>query len=102
MGAAVAAIIVARERRAVEAFRLAGATDRSRAVSLTDLSFDPDDLGIRRLRDHAVIRESQPGLFYLDEEVWQAWGRTRRRIAIIIAIVLLLVLWFGLFASAKQ
>jgi hypothetical protein len=49
------------------------------------------------LRKRAVIREAQPGRFYLDEEVWHALGRTRRRVslAVLALIVLLIVAVFG-------
>ena len=63
----------------------------SRAVSLEELH-ERHGLGLRRLRTRAVIREAQPGRFYLDEEVWHALGRTRRRVSIaVLALIVLLI-----------
>ena len=61
-------------------------------MSLEDLH-ERHGHGLRRLRKRVVIREAQPGRFYLDEEVWHALGRTRRRtsIAVLALIVLLMV-----------
>jgi hypothetical protein len=39
-----------------------------------------------------VIREASPGLYYLDEEVWIAVRRNRRRRALMIGSVLALIL----------
>jgi hypothetical protein len=38
-----------------------------------------------------VIREAAPGLYYLDEEVWIAVRRNRRRRALMIGLVLAIV-----------
>jgi hypothetical protein len=38
-----------------------------------------------------VIREASPGLYYLDEEVWIAVRRNRRRRGIMIGLVLALI-----------
>ena len=83
--------ILRKERRVVEHFRQAGATSPSRAVSLEDLH-ERHSLGLRRLRDRVVIREAKPGHFYLDEEVWHALGRTRRRVSIaVLALIVVLI-----------
>ena len=95
MGTGVAAVIIARERRIVEAFQLAGATSPQRAIPLHDASVG-DGIALRRLRDHAVIREGGPDLFYVDIEVWNALGRMRRRIV----FTLLLVLGFWIASMA--
>jgi hypothetical protein len=48
---------------------------------------------VRRLRKRAVIREAAAGRFYLDEEVWHALGRTRRRVSIaVLALIVLLII----------
>lgn len=92
MGATVAAVIAARERAIVEAFRDAGATALVTALPLDQVGVD-ENIGFRRLRMHEVIREATPGRYYLDEDVWQAVRRTRKRlVAVLLAIVVILVI----------
>ena len=95
MGAA-AAIIAAKERETVEAFTRAAATTPAAAQSLQAIGI-AEGPAVRRLRDHAVVREAAPGMYYFDLEVWQAVRRRRRRIALALAIVALaaaISLWF--------
>ncbi|HEX9127704.1 MAG TPA: hypothetical protein VF850_00935 [Gemmatimonadaceae bacterium] len=91
MGAAVAAVLIRREKEVVDDFRAAGATSRETAQSYTAIGLG-QSVGLKRLRDRAVIREAAPGTYYLDEEVWIAVRRTRRRIATIFLLILALVL----------
>ena len=91
MGAAVAAVLIRREKEVVDDFRAAGATSRETAQSYTAVGLG-QSLGLKRLRDRAVIREAAPGTYYLDEEVWTAVRRTRRRIATVLLLILALVL----------
>lgn len=91
MGAAVAAILIRREKEVVDDFRAAGATSRESAQSYTAIGLG-ESLGLRRLRDRAVIREAAPGTYYLDEEVWTAVRRTRRRVATVFLLILALFL----------
>lgn len=92
MGApAIAVVMRRREQEVVDDFRAAGATSPDRAQSYTALGFG-ESLALRRLHDRAVIREAAPGLFYLDEEVWTAVRRTRRRIASVLILVILILL----------
>ena len=100
MGAAVAAIIVRREREVVDDFRAAGATSRETAQSYT-ASGPGASLAIRRLRGHAVIREAAPGTYYLDEEVWAAVRRTRRRIATLILLIVVVLFLSMLVGTIK-
>jgi len=93
MGAAVAAIIVAKERQIVDAFRDVGATSVVTALPLDQVGVD-ENVGFRRLRMHEVIRESAPGRFYLDEGVWTAVRNTRRRLALILALIAVLLVAF--------
>ena len=96
MGATVAAVIAAKERAIVEAFRDAGATALVTAVPLEQLGVD-EHVGFRRLRRHEVIREAVPGRYYLDEDVWTAVRRTRLRIVtVLIAIVVLIAIGVSL------
>jgi hypothetical protein len=91
MGAPViAAVIRRREREVVDDFRRGGATLPTTARSLADLGLE-DSWPVRRLRRRAVIREPEPGMMYLDEEVWAAVRRTRRRVALTFGAVLLLL-----------
>jgi hypothetical protein len=91
MGApAIAAVIRRKEREVVDDFRRGGATSPTTAKSLADLGLE-DSWPVRRLRRRAVIREPEPGVMYLDEEVWAAVRRTRRRVALVFGIVLALI-----------
>jgi len=100
MGApAIAAVIRRKEREVVEDFRRGGATAPDAAKSLADLGLE-DSWPVRRLQRRAVIREPQPGVMYLDEEVWAAVRRTRRRVALTFGAVMLLLIigiWIGFF-----
>ena len=88
MGAAVvAAAMRRREQEVIDDFRAAGATSPERAQSYTAIGLG-DSLALKRLRNRAVIRESSPGVFYFDEEVWEAVRRTRlRMLTVVIAIL---------------
>ncbi len=91
MGApAVAAILRKREQEVIDDFRAAGATSPDRAQSYQAIGLG-DTLAIKRLRNRAVIREAAPGVYYLDEEVWSAVVRTRRRLVITLLSVIALV-----------
>lgn len=83
--------ILRKERRVVEHFRTAGAISPATAKRLDDLH-ERHGLGLRRLRTRAVIREASPDHFYLDEEVWQALGRTRRRVSLAVLGLLVLLI----------
>jgi hypothetical protein len=91
MGAAAAiAIMRMKEREVVDDFRAAGALTPSTAQSYTAMGFG-ESRAVKRLHDSAVIRQAAPGLFYLDEEVWIAVRRNRRRRALMIGAVLALI-----------
>ena len=98
--AAVAAVLRRREREVVDDFRVAGATSRETAQSYTAMGLG-QSLGLKRLRDRAVIREAAPGTYYLDEEVWVAVRRTRRRIATVFIAILALFLFSILMGTIK-
>jgi hypothetical protein len=100
MGAAVAAILIRREKEVVDDFRAAGATSRESAQSYTAIGLG-ESLGLKRLRDRAVIREAAPGTYYLDEEVWTAVRRTRRRVATVFLLILALFLLGVLVGTNK-
>lgn len=88
--AAVAAILRRREQDVIDDFRAAGATSPDRAQSYTAIGLG-DSLAIKRLRNRAVIREAAPDQYYLDEEVWSALIRTRRRLVITLLSVFALM-----------
>jgi hypothetical protein len=98
MGAAViAAAMRRREQEVIDDFRAAGATASDKAQSYTAIGIG-ESLALRRLRNRAVIREAAPGVYYLDEEVWSAVRRTRRRVAGVIMLVLAILL-LGILAG---
>jgi len=77
-----------REREVVDDFRAAGALSPSTAQSYTAVGLG-HSRALQRLHDHAVIREVAPSVYYLDEEVWAAVRRTRRRLAFVMLIIVL-------------
>ena len=87
-GAAVIAIMRRREREVVDDFRAAGALSTSTAQSYTAIGLG-HSRALKQLHDRAVIREAAPGLYYLDEEVWAAVRRIRRRLATVMLILVL-------------
>jgi len=90
--AAVAAILRRREQEVVDDFRAAGATSPATAQSYTAIGLG-ESIAIKRLHNRAVIREAAPGMYYLDEEVWAAVRRTRRRlVSVLLSIIALFVL----------
>ena len=92
MGApAIAAVIRKREREVVDDFRRAGATSPISARSLADIGIS-DSWPVRRLQKRAVIREPEPGIMYLDEEVWSAVRRMRHRFALVLGTIVVLFL----------
>lgn len=91
MGAAAAiAVMRLKEREVVNDFRAAGALTPATAQSYAAMGFGATR-AVERLHRDAVIREASPGLYYLDEEVWIAVRRNRRRRALMIGIVLAIV-----------
>ena len=95
MGASAAAVIVAKEKHIVAAFRAAGAVSAERAVPPESLGVDTR-LAFRRLCQRAVLREGSPGTWYLDEPSWEALRALRRRLALVmLAFVVLafVVVW---------
>ena len=102
MGApAIAAILRLRENEVVDDFRAAGATSPATAQSYDSLGIG-ETLAIRRLHNRAVIREASPGMYYLDEEVWAAVRRTRRRLATVMMSILALVVLGFLLGIIKR
>jgi hypothetical protein len=91
MGAAAAiAIMRMKEREVVDDFRAANALTPETAQSYAVMGFG-EGRALKRLHDSAVIREAAPGKYYLDEDVWIAVRRNRRRRALMIGLVLAIV-----------
>lgn len=98
MGASVAAVLIAKERHIVDAYQRAGATSPDAAVTPASLGVD-ERLAFRKLVGHAVLRETTPGTYYVDEPSWRALRSLRRRLVLVfllVAIVIALVGWLGL------
>jgi hypothetical protein len=97
MGAA-AAIIIRKQREIVDTYRAAHATMASAAR-------DPGELGVEQTRifdglvRRAVLRDAGNGRYYLDEPSWVALGATRRRIALVMIVIALLLVLFALGIS---
>lgn len=103
MGApAVAAVIIRKERELVDSFRGAGAISPATARSLDGVGVT-EGWPLSRLRRRAIVREAEPGRYYLDEEVWQAMRGVRKRIMLtVLAVVAItgLLVWIG-FVSLR-
>jgi hypothetical protein len=91
--------ILRRERTLVRRFIEAGATAPEAARTIDDLRLHKS-MALHRLRDRAVIREAASGHFYLDEEVWDALGRTRRQVSI--AVLCLIVLFIVAVLAVRR
>ena len=89
MGAAAVAVMRMKEREVRDDFIRADATTPATAKSLADIGID-ESLAVSRLQRRAVIREASPGLFYFDEDVWQAVRSMRRRMALFLLFAVLL------------
>ncbi len=89
-----------REQEVVDDFRSANALSPSTAQSYTAMGFG-HSLAVKRLHDRAVIREAAPGMYYLDEEVWAAVRRTRRRLATVMIAILVVLLAGILLGTIK-
>jgi hypothetical protein len=102
MGAA--AVVLIREKRVMQSFLQAGATSPDRAVTPEELGVDTGGIGWRRLRDHAIVRETGAGTgrYYLDVEVRDAVHGMRLRFLMVLVLVLLVALAFGIIASVAS
>ena len=76
--AAVAAVIIRREKELVAHFEQMRATSPASAQSVEALRVEHNQF-FRRLEQRAVIRQSPTGLYYLDQPSWIAMNATRRR-----------------------
>lgn len=85
-GAAVAAIRMRAERQMIEALRAAEAFGPDKAIALA-----PDrnlgKLALRGLLRQNAVRQAQAGFYYLDETIYAAVRKERRRLAVGIAVI---------------
>ncbi len=91
MGAVVAAAMVRQQREVVETYRKAGATSPANARTPGSLGLD-SNRAVGQLKGHAVLRETAPEVYYLDEPSWEALGRMRHRLALMVGLIALLAL----------
>jgi hypothetical protein len=91
---AIVAILAAQaqaERRAFEAFRLAGATAPDRAQTLKAMDIT-ESMALRALTNRGIVCETEPGHFWLDERKLAARSRAGRPAMLFGIIVLLAVM----------
>ena len=99
MGAAAIAVMRKKEHDVRDAFRSAGAITPANAMSLEAVGIE-ETMAVRRLKKRAVIREAAPGLFYFDEDVWEAVTAMRRRMALLMLGTVILIGMVLLYGSA--
>src|SRR5215475_7903274 len=100
MGAAVAAVIIAREKDLVAHFRAAKALSAGSAKSVGELGVDTR-LAWRILERREIICDAGGGLYYLDEPAWIAHQSRRRRVAIVMLIMVFALLAVSMFAVSR-
>jgi hypothetical protein len=90
MGAAIIALAMRKEHEVADAFQRAGATSAEHARPLDEVGIEPHGIGWRRLTERAIVRETDPGRYYLDLPSWTASTHMRRKRGLIIAAILIL------------
>lgn len=93
--AAAAAVMIRKERDLVDHFRRLRATSPESAMHKQDIGVESNGAW-KRLERHAVIREAQPGLWYLDELSYAAMRNVRRRILVLILAASIIALLTGI------
>jgi len=93
---AVVAVIRSRERDVRRAFHRAGALDPAGAMSLEEIGLEKS-MALRRLMRRDVIRESSPGCYHFDEDVWQSVRAMRIRMALMILAAVVLTALVGVY-----
>lgn len=84
-----------------DAFHKAGALDPASAQPLADLRLE-ESRTFKRLQRHEVVRESSPGCYHFDDEVWQALRSSRFRMTLMIVGAALLTALVGLYAATAN
>ncbi len=98
--AAILAVQAAAERRALEAFRVAGATAPERANTLRALDVE-ESMALRALTNRGVVRETEPGHFWLDERKLAERSRASRPALLVLAVILLAVMLVAIAVGMK-
>ena len=88
-----------KEREVRDVFLAAGATNPAEPRSLGDIGLD-ENMTVRRLCRHSVIREPTPGQYYFDDEAWQALRALRLRWVLLVAGTMLLLGVLAVYAIA--
>ena len=102
MGASAAiAVMRKREREVRQAFLDARAIDPVSAQPLTDMGLE-DSRALSRLERHKIVRESSPGCYYFDEEIWVAVRKTRFRMALMIVAAIVLTLLVATYTTTAN
>jgi hypothetical protein len=89
-----------KERELRREFFAAGAVQPIGARSLSELGLE-ETMAVKRLCRRSVIREASPGLFYWDEDVWQALRAMRLRMALLLIGTIILVGLMIAYGSVK-
>lgn len=95
---AIVAILAAQaqaERRAFEAFRVAGATAPERAQTLQAMDVT-ESMALRALTNRGIVCETEPGHFWLDERKLAARSRAGKPALLVLAFVLLAIMLIAL------
>ena len=90
VASAAVAVMRKKERDLREVFFAAGAIQPIDARTPAELSVE-ENMTWRRLCKRSIIRETAPGLFYWDDDVWQALRSMRLRMALLMLGTVLLV-----------
>jgi kynurenine formamidase len=90
--------VLRKERKVVRQFREAGATSSAQAKAL-DETGTKRGVALRRLRERGVIRETTPERYYLDADAWSALQKLRRRTALIVLVVALILILLGVLIA---
>ncbi len=89
-----------KERELRDEFIRASATQPIDARSLAELGVE-ENMTWKRLCRRSIVREAAPGLFYWDDDVWQAFRSQRRRMALMMLAAIILVFLMIGYGSTK-
>ena len=97
--AAAAAFWVANAayRRVLQDFRGAGATPPNRAQALRPFDWIAERQ-LHRLIDHGIVRQDEPGRYYLDEHELVIWERRQNQLGFLIVLGALLIVGIIFFS----
>lgn len=96
-----AGAVVHKQNQIVAAFRAAGATTRERATSVAALGVH-EGLAFRLLCRHAILRDAAGQGLWLEETAWAEHCARRRRLAIAMSgVALLLILLLCAWALGR-